>query len=254
MRGCPDTHVASWKNLERLELTTPDRVWALPQLPATIRSVEFINGSAGRLINAYKRLADESLRALQYEGDILPYHEPVLPPVMQLGQLEHLCLLGGDVYSSRSHDSPMSLAWFLEHIEPSLSNGTLTSLAISFDLDIRDALDRALNKEAIRTLGFFGFFNSDLISISSDIIANWVAGFPNLTTLGMFPQKFEGCWMIISKVLAMENMIDTIYTNILTGVWRDWVLEKAEAKGVRIIHADRIPEPVLKPLQEEPGE
>ncbi|KAL1877896.1 hypothetical protein Daus18300_002249 [Diaporthe australafricana] len=239
---CKGSHVALWKNLERLELTMSDpdeSVVVLPQLPATLRSLEFSgeDGSTADLIESYHRLADASLEA----------HEPVHSPVLELERLEHLRLMGNLQHRHYPY-SPDSLSWFLERIKPSMSNGTLTSLDTTFCKDNCNAFDKVLNKEAIRALSCHDFIDQDHFSQCGNNFIQWVEGFPNLTTLGVFPQKFEGCMMLVSQVLSRENMIDTIYTNILTGVWRDWILEKAEKKGVRIIDADRVPEPILKHL------
>lgn len=176
-----------------------------------------------------------------------------LPPVRELAQLEHLYLRDDAIEFGFDRHSFEALSWFVELIEPSMSNGCLTSLAVTFCRDTQTLLDKFLNKAAIRTLSCFDFIDQASGVTCGDTFANWVRGFPNLTTVGIFPQKSDSSWMHVSKVLGQESRIETIYTDVLFGQTRDWVLEKAQEKGVKIIEASRIPEPVLQPLDPEAG-
>lgn len=171
------------------------------------------------------------------------------PPVMELERLEHLYLRDTGFLFAPNDDVLDSLAWFMDLIQPSISSGSLTSLAVTFCPEFRDELDRVLNKDAIRTLSCFDFLEEGPGSHSGDAFAHWVRGFHNLTTVGVYPQKSEGCWMHVSRVLAQESRIETIYTDVLTGQARDWVLAEAQVKGVKIIEASRIPEPTLQPIE-----
>ncbi|KAK7709443.1 hypothetical protein SLS64_006359 [Diaporthe eres] len=175
------------------------------------------------------------------------YNKRVLPPVTELERMEHLYMRDPSLPFARTVDGLESLAWFMDLIKPSMSNGSLTSLAVTFCPEFRFELDRVLNKDAIHTLSCFDFLDEGPGSQCGDSFVHWVQGFHNLTTVGVFPQRSEGCWMHVSKVLAKESRIETIYTDVLSGQPRDWVLAKAQEKGVKIIEASRIPEPVLQP-------
>lgn len=183
--------------------------------------------------------------ALEY-----PHNGPndrILPPVTELEQLEHLYLRDESLQFRPNRENFDALAWFTELIKPSMSNGCLKSLAITFCPDTQLFFDKVLNKGAICTLSCFDFIDQGSGSGCGDTFATWVRGFHNLTTVGVFPQKSESSWMHVSKLLAQESSIETIYTDVLFGQPRDWVLEKAQEKGVKIIEASRIPEPVLQP-------
>ncbi|KAJ0120076.1 hypothetical protein J7T55_000929 [Diaporthe amygdali] len=255
----------SWENLERLELTMQspndgvhlgDDVLILPKLPPTTRSLVFPRNAIS-LLGAYRQLAQEEPDIIQYNAFLTQLgHPPVSdtgfqPPLTELERLEHLCVKDlGALYDR--HINFDHLSWFLEFIKPSMTNGSLASLAITFCPETRFMFDKVLNKKAIHTLSCFSFTEqSTVVSQCGDTFVHWLEGFPYLTTLGVFPQKFEGCWMLLSKVLAKDTRIKTIYTNILTGVWRDWILDRAREKSVKIIEADSIPEPVLQPLESE---
>lgn len=150
-----------------------------------------------------------------------------------------------------------ALSWLLGLLAPSVSNGTLTSLDIPFDNDIRDEFDQVLDKQSICSLNCNAlppppsFQPSGLLSPTCDALLTWLEGFPNLATVGLFPNDREACAMMVAKLLSKESNIRTIYTNELVGVYWDDALGKAEKVGVRIIRADRVPEPVLKPLGEK---
>lgn len=195
------------------------------------------------MLDAYKKIA------LQNPHSGLDPTESI-PPGTELERLEHLYLRDSSIEYNHSDQVFDALSWFIELIKPSMSNGRLKSLAVTFCPYIRFLLDK-VDKTAIHTLSCFDFLDGDSGSTCGDTFANWVRGFPNLTTVGVFPQKSEGCWVHVSKVLARESRIETIYTDVLVGQSRDWVLEKAKEKGVKIIEASRIPEPVLPPLEPE---
>lgn len=139
-----------------------------------------------------------------------------------------------------------ALSWFTELIKPSAISGTLTSLAITFNPEMQLAFDNILDKQALRTLSCFDFIDEERFSSDAscgNTFANWVRGFTNLTALGIFPQRTEICAMHVMKVLAYETRIKLIYTDVLTGVWRDQVLQKAEEMDIWVIESlSRIPE------------
>lgn len=222
---------------------------SLPRLCPALRSLVFPAGALTVLrcyqIN-FQRYPEVSLK---YPDMLLNGH--LLPPVRELERLEHLCLRDTNLLFARTVGSLEILAWFMGLVEPNMSNGSLTSLAVTFCPEIRFELDRVLNKDAILTLSCFDFLDAGPGPHCGDEFAHWVQGFHNLTTVGVFPQKSEGSWMHVSKVLARESRIETIYTDVLTGQPRDWVLAKAREKGVKIVEASCIPEPVLQPLVPE---
>ena len=252
----------SWDSLERLGLSIkirtlrhisgpvaifapsalPDPLRSIPRLRPTIRSLEFPDGAL-HVLRAYQKIAQA------YPN--IAHDDRALPPALELERLEHLYLRDTDLPVVRTVDGLEALAWFMDLIEPSMSNGSLTSLAVTFCPESRFELDRVLNKDAIRTLSCYDFLDEEFASRCGDTFAHWVQGFQNLTTVGVFPQKSDVCWMHVSKVLAKESRIETIYTDILAGQPRDWVLAKAKERGVKIIETSRIPEPVLQPLDSE---
>lgn len=253
----------SWESLEQLELgmdfqnynlalhpmlgtnvllAPPAPLVSVPQLRPTIRSLKF-PGRALSVLDVYEEIAQA------YSGTV--NNNVTLPPVSELARLEHLYLRDTDhLFAHGVHDVE-ALGWFMDLIEPSMSNGTLTSLAVTFCPEVRFELDRVLNKDAIRTLSCYDFIDEEYASYCGDTFADWVQGFHNVTTLGVFPQKSDSCWMHVSKVLKKESSIETIYTDILVGQPRDWVLAKAKEKGVTIIETSHVPEPVLQPLKTE---
>lgn len=254
-----DLSTPSWENLERLALTldmdqselvlmVAADMPSLPQLRPTIRSLEFSN-KAIQALRAYEMIA------LMYP-QIHPQMDPnnlTLPPVRELERLEHLYLRDDSIEFGSARHHFGALSWFMELIKPSMSNGCLTSLAVTFAPETQSLLDNYLNKAAVCTLSCFDFLDQASGVTCGDTFATWVRGFTNLTTVGVFPQKSDSAWMHVSKVLGQESRIETIYTNVLFGQARDWVLEKAQEKGVKIIEASRIPEPVLQPLDLEAG-
>lgn len=212
---------------------------SMPRLSPTIRSLEFPDRAFG-VLHAYE--------AISRAYPLIVPSSHVLPPTTELERLEHLYWRDTGPSSYRgSPDNLALLTWFTELIKPSMSNGTLTSLAITFSPDTQFAFDKVLDKSGIRTLSCFDFIDEEYDSRCGNKFATWVRGFTNLTTLGVFPQRTDHCWMHVMKVLLTESRIETIYTNALTGVWRDEALRKADERGIKIIEASRIPEPVLQP-------
>lgn len=206
-------------------------------------------------------LASPKLRSLELLNNGLKAYRQIFmtglgeePPQVWLENLEHFCCQKGE-------DHMMSQASYdFERIKPSSTNGTLRSLHISFNLTIRDELDKVLNKSAIHTLSCRDIITSATSDLrtsddNSDAWINWVDTFPNLQTAGAYPshQKDKNAWTIVVKLLGRRPDIKTIYTNALFGVFRDELLEQADKIGVKIIHADRVPEPTLAPIAPPPG-
>ncbi|ROV92742.1 hypothetical protein VMCG_09031 [Cytospora schulzeri] len=242
---------SSWDNLERFVLRrchwVPMRSISTnctPLLHCGLRLLDTPATPTSFLVR-YKAFANE------YEnitGERLP---------LQFEQMEHLGLSEYDFYHDNARHRTIieALSWFLGLLAPSVSNGTLTSLDIPFDNDVQAEFDRVLlDKRSICSLNCNAlppppsFQPSGLVSPTADAFLIWLEGFPNLTTIGLFPRDREVCAMMVAKILSKESSIRTIYTNELVGVYWDDALKKAQGIGVRIIRADRVPEPVLKPL------
>lgn len=248
------TFSVTWDNLEHFVLTNSGlgpqqarRNFRIARLHPGLRSLELPTSPVSYLCG-YKYMAE------RYEAT----HDQPLPLAFE--RLEHLRLSDYKPYSIRGslvQDATAVISWFVGLLAPSISSGTLTSLDIPFDDILKAQLDQALDKNAIRTLscnalnsrlGQFGILNTE-----GDDLLTWLDEFPNVTTVGIFPEDAEMCGMIIAKLLAKENKINTIYTNALTGMYRDDALAKAAKKGIKLIHADRVPEPILKPLDKSSG-
>lgn len=218
----------SWENLERLSIGP--FTGHVPLASPKLRSLELLwYGS-----EAYTQLFETA--------------DPSAGPSnVWLENLEHFYCRKGEKLL------PLAIRNF-ERIQPSCANGTLRSLHISFDLTTRDALDEILNKPAIHALSCEDITTYDLFdpypsSSNSDAFLDWVDTFPNLHTVGAYPyhKKDEKAWTTIAKLLKRRPDIKTIYTNALFGIYRDELLKRAGKNGVNIIHADRVPEPALKP-------
>ncbi|ROW13389.1 hypothetical protein VPNG_05433 [Cytospora leucostoma] len=238
----------SWNDLERLVLQwffvfTPTIGGSIvPQLSPGIRSLE-LPFTHELFYDYYKSLEDEHFNT---------YGEPVHTG---FERLEHLRLSEYLLCQSGSrHDREMSdaLAWLVQLISKSCSSGTLRSLDIPFESNVQGALDQVLVKDDIRTLScnaFDGHLNTlGLLGREDEAVLAWLDTFPNLTTVGVFPEDTEVGKLMIARLLAKGSMINTIYTNVLTGRYRDDALEMAAKKGIRLIHANRVPEPELEPL------
>lgn len=251
----------SWENLERMELTVKTFAYAhlhvglggafintqppgrplaylsLPRLRPTLRSIEFPERAWG-MLRDYEKIATVYPQ--------LPPNNLALPPVMELEHLEHLYLRMPANPGHEAVGNLAALSWFTELIKPSMTNGTLTSLALSFNADVQLAFDNVLNKTAIHTLSCFDFIDEEnlgAVPSCGNTFVTWVRGFTNLTAIGIFPQRTESCGMHVMKVLANESRIRLIYTDVLTGVVRDQALKKAKERGIKVIEwLSRIPE------------
>lgn len=247
-RHDPTSATATWDKLERFVLRefqwTPSSVCLVPRLPPCLRFLD-IDATPNSFLVRFKFTADayESRTGERFQSSF--------------EQLEHLRLTD----SQFSHENDRlrgtfmeALSWLLGLLAPSISNGTLTSLDIPFDNDIRAEFDQVLDKQSICSLNCNAlppppsFQMSGLLSPVGNALLTWLESFPNLDTVGLFPNDREACVMMIAKILSKESNIRTIYTNELVGVYYDDALAKAEKIGVRVIRADRVPEPVLKPL------
>lgn len=233
-------------NLERLsvgEFSSADIPLASPKL----RSIELLTGCVGA-----------------YDGLFVLYNtSPSTATNVWLANLEHLCLLCGSMKSRRPHWLIHESDYF-ERIKPSCINGTLRSLHVSFNPPTRDGLDGVLNKPAIHTLSCHDIavrFGT-VTCLDYDDFLEWVDTFPGLQTLGVFAAK-EDCkstasvqdpaWTLIARLLKSRPDIKTIYTDALSGAPRDEILGHAAKIGVNVIHAKRVPEPVLSPVATGPG-
>lgn len=244
----PVPAIATWDMLERFVLRgfgwRPTVTQNAPILPPGLRALD-IGGNPSHLFLIYQVIA---LNHEKTTGEPLP---------LVLKQLEHLRLSEFDFHSNHMFhrfavEGPF---WWLEHLAPSVSNGTLKSLDIPYDIDIQAGFDQLLDKRTICSFSCNAlpptpsFQPGGLLNPKATALLAWLEEFPNLTTVGLFPKDREVCAVLVAKLLSRESSIRTIYTNELVGVYLDDALDKARSKGIRIIRADRVPEPVLRPLE-----
>ncbi|KAJ4401971.1 hypothetical protein N0V82_010825 [Gnomoniopsis sp. IMI 355080] len=164
--------------------------------------------------------------------------------------------------SNLVHPSEQSLAVqsLLGILRPSIENGTLRYLDLTWSILVKAGLDTLFTaepeqdrKETIRILSCHGIEMPSIVTGfggNCDEFLGWVETFPNLTTVGAYPQKSENAHMLILWLMKRRPDIKTIYTDALKGAERDMVLAEAEKRSVTVIHADRVPEPFLEPLVE----
>ncbi|KAK7737908.1 hypothetical protein SLS53_006286 [Cytospora paraplurivora] len=240
----------SWNNLERFMLqcllvsATIEGGSLVPRLPPGIRTLE-LPFTPDLFFTYYKSVEDEHFNT---------YGEPVHTG---FERLEHLRLSEYTFYQSGSRphrEMSDALPQLVKLISKSCSSGKLRSLDIPFERDVQRTLDEVLVKGNIRTLScnaFDGHLNTlGLLSREHEAVLAWLDTFPNLTTVGVFPDDTQVGKMMTARLLAKESKIDTIYTDALTGTYWDDALEVATKKGIRMIHAKRVPEPELEPLPE----
>lgn len=200
-------------------------------------------------------LATTTLRSLELGTDALIAWEKMWEfsnaSTVVLDKLEHLC------FRCCSNVGAMGAPPRFSPIQPSCNNGTLRSLHITFDRNIRDALDLVLNKPAIHTLschsiGLGTGDDSYYLNEEVDLYLDWVDTFPGLHTIGVYPVKTEKAWTVVAKLMKRRPDIQTIYTDVLIGVYRDEVLKRAAKNGIAIVEATRVPSPAL-PVAPIPG-
>ncbi|KAJ4396010.1 hypothetical protein N0V93_000226 [Gnomoniopsis smithogilvyi] len=141
-------------------------------------------------------------------------------------------------------------------LRPSIENNTLQSLDLTFCNEVKAAVDALLTerpeenrKQAIHTLSCHGLDMPSIVTGfggTCDEFLDWVDTFPNLTTVGAYPQKSENAYKLILWLMKKRPDVKTIYTNILKGAERDMVLAEAKKRRITVIHADRVPEPLLE--------
>lgn len=201
------------------------------------------------------------LNALNYLRRKEPSEKPFLPA------LEHfrchfdihnvyIQIFDDDMHMVDAQSPPYEVRPLLSILRPSIENRTLRYLDLTFMNEVKVAIDalftseqeEANKKNAIQTLschdvtmpsintGFGGNYSEFL---------DWVETFPNLTTVGAYPQKSENAHMLILWLMKKRPDIKTIYTNVLRGAERDMVLDEARKRRIAIVHADRVPAPVL---------
>lgn len=242
--------VLTWDKLERFVLKQSDwidlpRRWdiPLPRLPPGLRSLEVPGHHNRSFLSDYKLLA-ESCK-----------DENGVPVAVPLEQLEHLRLSDYEFPLAGSAEYTTTCIiydWFTAKLARSVSNGKLWSLDIPFDDIVQSAFDRVLDKNDIRSLSCNALSchvdQLGLLSREGEQLVTWLDGFPNLTTVGVFPDNPSVGKTMVAKLLSRkDSKIDTIYTNTLSGVYRDEALKVAAEKGIRVVHAVRVPEPKLEP-------
>lgn len=217
----------SWKNLERFVLThTLVRYCPISSKSQTLRSLE-LHGLGKTLSDT---MSQDDMAGTTWD------------------KLEHFRHVSGglNIYSSSSTRTNI-----MRIIKPSCVNGTLRSLEIDFEPRLCEDVDKTI----IHSLGCYNMIPPSIHPGGHpghlDEFLSWLDGFPNVNTLGIFPEGGDTAWVMVAKVvhkLDEKSLVKTIYTNVLYGVYRDQILEEAAKKGIQVIYADRIPEPKLQPL------
>lgn len=165
-------------------------------------------------------------------------------------QLEHFRYVSKDL---RDPTTPITAPQLTRLIQPSSVSRTLRSL----ELDWGSPMDEdALDKTVIHVLGCYNMappsIHPDGHPGAVDDFLDWLDGFSNITTLGIFPLPAPKAWVMVAKFVRKlddkSSLVKTIYTNALYGVYRDTVIAEAAKKGIAIIDADRMPEPKFQPL------
>ncbi|CAN8106494.1 unnamed protein product [Discula destructiva] len=226
------TGTVPWPSLRRLRLRC-DRhfIWIWTPLSNQIRSLEF-----------EPRGFDNAAETLGF------YRKPsctVSPPQ----GLEHFrCIfeqLQPDLRRLQNQN-------FFLGLRQSIVTGSLRSLDISYIDELRGHLDEAFenHKGVLHTL------SCNTLTMHSTITHNggnwencvaWMATFPNLKVVGLYlATGHEGVWMAVPGFMEIRPDVKTIYTNTLKGAIRDEVLALAKKKGVTIVEAARVPEPILQ--------
>lgn len=169
----------------------------------------------------------------------------------------YIQILDDDMNMLGAQRSPYEVHSLLAILRPSIENRSLRYLDLTFMTEVKVAIDALFTsereegnrKEALQILschditmpsintGFGGNYNDFL---------DWVETFPNLTTVGAYPEKSENAHMLILWLIKKRPDIKTIYTNVLRGAERDMVLAEAKKRGITIVHADRVPAPDLE--------
>lgn len=229
-------------NLERLSIGR--HRGSIPLASPKLRSVEIV-----------------SKGAWAYDG-LFFLRDTQSPTDVWLENLEHLCCINGTINreDSLGFNPTVWSSYNFERIRPSCTNGTLRSLHISFDLATRDGLDKVLNKPAIHTLSChdIAVMSNHFSGGDFDAFLDWVDTFPALHTVGVFTPLARAdsktpAWTLIARLLKTRPDIKIIFTDALRGAPGDEILERAEKMGVNVMHARRIPEPVLSPVAPAPG-
>lgn len=210
----------NWEHLERLVLRDTGGV-ALPQLPGNLRVLEV-----------------DDVRALVPPSELNNVDSPAAPDKLEYFRYRRMRDKG---------DNPTFEE--LNFLKASCAKGSLQALDIYVGpyngSALCEYLDKFLNKNDIHTLSCHDFRWSggagSLSSFTGDPFLEWLDGFPNLTTVGAYPDHFENCAVVIAKLLKKDTKIKTVYTDCLRGSFRDEVLKLAEAKGVKVIHAPSVP-------------
>lgn len=202
------------------------------------------------------------LNALNYLRWKEPSEKPFLPA------LEHfrchfeihnvyIQIFDDDMRMVDAQSPPYEVHSLISVLRPSIENRTLRCLDLTFMSEVKVAIDALFTseqegvnkKEAIQILSCHDVTMPSIITGfggNYDEFLDWVETFPNLTTVGAFPQKSENAHMLILWLMKKRPDIETIYTNVLKGAERDMVLDEARKRGIAIIHADRVPAPVLE--------
>lgn len=207
-------------------------------------------------------LNNDGLNSLNYLGGRGTTEKPFLPALEHFRchfdpHKSYLHLVDDDLNLVDPLDPLQAVHSLLGILRPSVANGTLRSLDLTLSNEVKAAVDALFTpkledngKSAIRILSCDGLLMPSIVTGfggNCDEFLDWVDTFPNLTTVGAYPQKSDNAYMLILWLMRKRPDIKTIYTNVLKGAERDMVLSEAKKRHITVIHADRVPEPLLGP-------
>lgn len=176
----------------------------------------------------------------------------LFPQFVVNGDLENIDSAAFQRFENLEHfreNSAMRLSLLRQVLAPSVANRTLRGLELNYQSSVAEVHEIVglssldfLHKEDIEVLGLTNFLfpNPDDRAPGgrdSPSFLTWVATFPNLHTIVVYPFKFPDVQFLIEGLVGLG--IKTIITDVLVGVERARILGLAKDKGVTIIHEPR---------------
>lgn len=176
-----------------------------------------------------------------------------------------------EVFRCRGSLDPRDIEWC---ITPAMDSGTLHTLELSGDPvpDVPHPVDYFTHfgdASRVRTLGLYDFRFDNAMSYRNPYTGrpflDWLARFPGVETVSVYPQPFDGAPETIAELLertgpaaatdgsvAGANRVRTVYQDCLQGVQMDKVLALAAAKGVNVVRTRAPYRPPVFPYPDLP--